>query len=264
MHGVRAMEPADSTALLGLPKLDATPSGRLVRLADLVVWLASRDELPIQTAVGIVLDTVEKHIPAFCETRPGQYAAIVNGAHFEDAPMFGLFLNCDADSTDEQIKAAVISDLRTKWFAARMAADLSGRYAIREGQAEKCFGYPATGTARLPGDGKSQAGGAADMQTPAHATLLRSVTSGRASGMEADDEVKTFKATKHPGEDWTADDYAELLRQYDTITAKPRGMKAELAKHALAGVWGIKPASVHVYLTKARAAGQGQGKRRTG
>ena len=61
-----------------------------------------------------------------------------------------------------------------------------------------------------------------------------------------------LKPTKRPGDDWTPADYAELLRQYESLTTGPGAMKGEAARCALGEAWSYAPNSIKPFLTTAR------------
>ena len=61
-----------------------------------------------------------------------------------------------------------------------------------------------------------------------------------------------LKPTKKPGDDWTPADYAELLRQYESLTTGPGAMKGEAARCALGEAWSYAPNSIKPFLTTAR------------
>lgn len=76
-------------------------------------------------------------------------------------------------------------------------------------------------------------------------------------------QVRAFKRTRAPGRRWRAEDLAELLRQYQILREiGNEWRKAELAHAFLAKLWGITPASVRVYLSKARADAEAASKAR--
>lgn len=61
-----------------------------------------------------------------------------------------------------------------------------------------------------------------------------------------------LKPTKKPGDDWTPADYAELLRQYESLTTGKGAMKGESAREALGKAWSYAPNSIKPFLTTAR------------
>ncbi|WP_293996657.1 hypothetical protein [Sphaerotilus sp.] len=61
-----------------------------------------------------------------------------------------------------------------------------------------------------------------------------------------------LKPTKKPGDDWTPADYAELLRQYESLTTGKGAMKGESARDALGKAWSYAPNSIKPFLTTAR------------
>jgi len=61
-----------------------------------------------------------------------------------------------------------------------------------------------------------------------------------------------LKPTKKPGEDWTPAVYADLLRQYESLTTGPNAMKGEAAREALGKAWSYAPNSIKPFLTTAR------------
>ena len=66
-----------------------------------------------------------------------------------------------------------------------------------------------------------------------------------------------FKRAKDPADLWGAQHFAELLRQFNLLTAKvPGRLNVQPAHDLLSEIWGIAPASVKTYLTKARAQPQ--------
>lgn len=64
--------------------------------------------------------------------------------------------------------------------------------------------------------------------------------------------VVKLKPTKKPGDYWTPADYAELLRQYESLTSGPDAMKGEAARVELGKVWSYSHNSIKPYLTTAR------------
>lgn len=61
-----------------------------------------------------------------------------------------------------------------------------------------------------------------------------------------------LKPTKKPGDDWTPADYAELLRQYESLTTGKDAMKGESARVELGKAWSYAPNSIKPFLTTAR------------
>lgn len=103
--------------------------------------------------------------------------------------------------------------------------------AVRRDVAEQLLGVPA------------QADGVE--LTPEHRPALAVVQSEPAPVVE-------LQPTKKPGTDWTPADYAELLRQYESLTSGPDAMKGEVAREALGKVWSYAPNSIKPFLTTAR------------
>lgn len=61
-----------------------------------------------------------------------------------------------------------------------------------------------------------------------------------------------LKRTKEPHDDWTDADYAELLRQHESLTTGPGKILAKTAWAMLGEAWGYKVNSIKKYLQTAR------------
>lgn len=77
-------------------------------------------------------------------------------------------------------------------------------------------------------------------------------TSAPAAVQSAPAPVVKLKPTKKPGDEWTPADYAELLRQYESLTSGLDAMKGEAARVELGKVWSYSHNSIKPYLTTAR------------
>lgn len=86
-------------------RLDATDAGRLVRLADVALWLIESEGLPRAPAVERLADQLEaaQTAPALFLAQPGNYAQQIEG----DAAMFGY----------QNIESWAVSELREEMRA---------------------------------------------------------------------------------------------------------------------------------------------------
>jgi len=93
-------------------RLDATDAGRLVRLADVALWLIESEGLPRAPAVERLADQLEaaQTAPALFLAQPGNYAQQIEG----DAAMFGY----------QNIESWAVSELREE-MRANMRRDLA-------------------------------------------------------------------------------------------------------------------------------------------
>ena len=175
----------------------------------------------------------------------------------------------------------LLDELREAWcIKARCVTDLDNgrpaRVAMAYDVAKEMFGLVDAS----PGDQSTQAvlplaivgaaiapasAGLADLQlhdakrlgAPLNLVAIASTLPVRNAQARKEMEAKAraeFKRAKDPDDIWLAKHYAELLRQFNVLTAKGSGrLGAKPAHDLLSEIWGIASASVKTYLTKARA-----------
>ena len=219
----------------------SSTDGELVSVPDLVrrQMLAP---MPLVPAVNTVLDAIERDgaVNWYLTTR-GNYAMKVRGdLVWPDRLIFDRLT--DAGATTGTIvfglkrpgTLGLMDYMRAYWMLKSRPRRLydpvldSYQLAILRGDAERLFGPETSNTADL----KRAPDVIQSAPNPAPAVDL--------------------KPTKKPGDDWTPADYAELLRQYESLTTGKGAMKGESAREALGKAWSYAPNSIKPFLTAAR------------
>ena len=210
----------------------SSEDGELVSVPDLG-RLQMLTPLPLVPAVHRVFDAIERDgsVNAYFTTL-GDFALKVGaGVVWPDKLMPGSSITFGLKRPGTP---GVMSYMRAYWTAKRRPRCLydpvlgSYQLAILRKDADRLFGRDTLN----PADVKTATPAVQSEPHPAPAVDL--------------------KPTKRPGDDWTPADYAELLRQYESLTTGPGAMKGEAARRALGEAWSYAPNSIKPFLTTAR------------
>lgn len=221
-------------------------AGELVSVPDLVRWHTLAPLLlPLVPAVDRVLGAIERDgsIKGYM-TRRGHWATAIRDDLVWPDKMSELFWDSGTSLFFDPGGArkgalGLIDCTREHWTAeGRSRAlyhpiSLSRRqFAIHRNDAERLFGYLLANSDSLE-----------QIHPPAPAAVQSEPSPAPAVDL---------KPTKKPGDDWTPADYAELLRQYESLTTGKGAMKGESAREALGKAWSYAPNSIKPFLTTAR------------
>lgn len=210
----------------------SSEDGELVSVPDLV-RLQMLTPLPLVPAVHRVFDAIERDgsVNAYFTTL-GDFALKVGaGVVWPDRLMPGSSITFGLKRPGTP---GVMGYMRAYWTAKRRPRCLydpvlgSYQLAILRKDADRIFGRDTLN----PADVKTATPAVQSDPNPPPAAYL--------------------KPTKKPGDDWTPADYAELLRQYESLTTGPGAMKGEAARCALGEAWSYAPNSIKPFLTTAR------------
>ena len=210
----------------------SSEDGELVSVPDLV-RLQMLTPLPLVPAVHRVFDAIERDgsVNAYFTTLGDLALKVGAGVVWPDKLMPGSSITFGFKRPGTP---GVMSYMRAYWTAKRQPRCLydpvlgSYQLAILRKDADRLFGRDTLN----PADVKTATPAVQSEPHPAPAVDL--------------------KPTKRPGDDWTPADYAELLRQYESLTTGPGAMKGEAARCALGEAWSYAPNSIKPFLTTAR------------
>lgn len=152
---------------------------------------------------------------------------------------------------------------RARTFADLDAGDL-GRLAVPLAWAVSVFGKPVQDMQQQAAEPPVATSAA---PAPTLAPVAAIVPTAQRTAVARDARIQGardegFKRAKEPAEEWTAQHRAELLRQFEFLTASgPGKLKAEAAQGWLSELWGLEVNSIRVYLGKARKDRPGKSKR---
>ncbi|WP_157118850.1 hypothetical protein [Azohydromonas lata] len=216
----------------------------LVRLADMVRYFVNAKEIPLKPAAKRVIAVLQEHGPLqLYKLRPGDWASLVE----EDARWL-----CQADQL-------VISFWDTQptrnWVG--WNGFLAALHEFWVDIAEKPSDLDMFEVSEV-------AMSARDAQTlglmPTPAPVLTLAPAPAVAGSSP--PVPELRPAKSPGDVWTPAHLAELLRQFQQLTASPYKLKAEVAHAEIGNAWAMAPNSVKAYLSKARKEVTNQRQRR--
>lgn len=232
----------------GLLRFDGTDAGRLVRLADLVLWLMETKELPCLAAVGLVCDALQSNTaaaPWLYMLKETDYATPLTQQHsFLYRPILvqpwqSFCEEAPNDPADCGLAGAV-KHMRADFVAP--GGDLWGMLAplsIRMDKAHELFGWGSEPATEAP---SASDGGALDVT---RLEGLAELVAYRAANM-----VKHGKGTRGP--DWAIGNQLEVLGAALESALAKNGGKKGAARAAVGKLLGCSGENVNQALKTER------------